>query len=176
MQRFIRKPFTKAAFRSIRETESGRKRPGRRTVTVKRAGFTLIELVVVLAIVAIIVSVISPRLTLPYRLPSPALITFLEDARSESLRRMETVRIFDETDRLVAVPIDKSFALGDPAARPGDQAGRRGVHPGNHLVTFFHDGTATLSSFEIRPPSGTAERPIEVRVNPFNGRIDHQFR
>jgi prepilin-type N-terminal cleavage/methylation domain-containing protein len=176
MQRFIRKPFTKVAFRSVRETESGLKRPGRRTATSKRAGFTLIELLVVLAIVAIIVSLILPRLTLPYRLPSPAVIAFLEDARSESLRRMETVRIFDEMDRLVAVPIDKSFALGNSAARPGDQAGRRGVHPGNHLVTFFHDGTATLSSFEIRPPGNTSEFKVEVFVNPFNGSIDHQLR
>lgn len=142
------------------------------------SGFTLLELVVVLAIVGVSLALIAPSFTSPERRPAPDLVNFLSDARARAIESGRKVTVYADDRRVWTVPAedeafelpeDRSVSVAFPAASP--YLDRR------RLTVFFADGTSVLARLSVQRPGrygGTVDL-YEITVNPILGDISYAY-
>ena len=130
------------------------------------AGFTLIELMVVLAILALVYAIVFPTVTMFFDRPrteraGDALAAALTEARADAIDRVQSLRFIIEADR-------RSWRYGD----------RRGAAPGGTLldlttagaigdgILFNADGTSSGGHIVLR----SGEAVLIVTVDWLTGR------
>ena len=141
------------------------------------AGFTLIELVVVLAVIALVLALVPARLSavsdnLAYRSTVRAVFTALRSARLAAQQRGEDVSfevdlgsrsytIDGHTQGSIPSSIDIRLTVAEREISPPLRAG----------IRFYPDGSATGGSIDLLRPDGNGTR---LRVAWLHGRITQE--
>ena len=127
----------------------------------REEGFTLLELIIVLAIIAIAGAVILPRLSVPFNPVKPPEVEFIEEQRARAIEKGYPVTVYLINGELVALP------PGMPPVKPLE------LKPGRQLViewppkaafldrqlitTLYPDGSTSLGRFAISQREGNRE-------------------
>jgi len=140
-----------------------------------RAGFTLLEVLIVLFIMALGMGLLLPRLTMQAHPPTPPAVTFLEKQRGRAIQDGRTISVFYQDNELIADPgterdrfkLDsrQSLDILKPAASP---------YFTRRLVTVFYpDGTLLLAEIMLLQDTGLGNsREIDrITLNPIHGDI-----
>jgi prepilin-type N-terminal cleavage/methylation domain-containing protein len=138
-------------------------------------GFTVIELLIVMVIIAVIAAIIGPRLSLPYRPPKPEIVAFIEKQRLRAIETGVGVRVVLNDHELVAQPGDDHFKLPPNIRLVIDRP-----IPSSYLVqqtvsVFYPDGTAILASARLATDTGTGSTRDVARIdiNPLHGTVTY---
>ena len=139
------------------------------------SGFTLLEVLIVLFIMALGMGLLLPRLTMQAHPPAPAAVTFLEKQRGRAIQDGRAVSVFYQDNELIADPgterdrfkLDsrQSLDILKPAASP---------YFTRRLVTVFYpDGTLLLAEIMLLQDTGLGNsREIDrITLNPIHGDI-----
>ena len=152
-------------------------RPSAVRARTSERGFTLLELLVVLAIVALAAALIAPALVVAPRPPKPELISFLEEQRRRAIESGAAVSVFYRDGRLLAKPRDESFTLRE-GHRLSIAWPRESEYLNERLVTVFYpDGTAMLGRFRL-VRGALAGREVEVlsaEIHAIFGEVIYAF-
>lgn len=139
---------------------------GSRTLPARVDGFTLIEMLVTLAVAGLIAGVAFPRVqnsmtAMEFRMGAGQVTEGLRAARAEAIRTGAPVTLAVQGRALV-------IGAGEPVALPASVsviAGQDGP------VTFYPDGTAESALYRIRSRSGGSVRERRVTVFGSTGHI-----
>lgn len=139
---------------------------GSRTLPARVDGFTLIEMLVTLAVAGLIAGVAFPRVqnsmtAMEFRMGAGQVTEGLRAARAEAIRTGAPVTLAVQGRALV-------IGSGEPVALPASVsviAGQDGP------VTFYPDGTAEPALYRIRSRSGGSVRERRVTVFGSTGHI-----
>lgn len=139
---------------------------GSRTLSARADGFTLIEMLVTLAVAGLIAGVAFPRVqnsmtAMEFRMGAGQVTEGLRAARAEAIRTGAPVTLAVQGRALV-------IGSGEPVALPASVsviAGQDGP------VTFYPDGTAEPALYRIRSRSGGSVRERRVTVFGSTGHI-----
>ena len=131
----------------------------------KGAGFTLLELLVVLALVAMIAVLVLPRFGARAQLSGPQVIGFLEAESAYAVKSGRANQVVLADGALVArdgearydFPEGSQLTVRDPQADA--------YLPYDRLTTFFPDGTMTTANLLVRSP----DNDFDIRLSPFSG-------
>jgi prepilin-type N-terminal cleavage/methylation domain-containing protein len=131
----------------------------------KGAGFTLLELLVVLALVAMIAVLVLPRFSARPQLTEPEVVGFLqaESAYAVNSGRANQVMLADgalvarDGEARYVFPEGSEITVHDPQADA--------YLPYRRLTTFYPDGTMTVADLLVRSPGND----FEIRLSPFSG-------
>ena len=142
------------------------------------AGFTLLELVVVLAIIGISLALIAPSFTSPERRPAPDLVNFLQDARTRAIESGRKVSVYLGDGRVWREPSD-----GEPFELPEDRSVSVAFPPSSayldrtRLTVFYADGTSVLARLSVERPGryGGTVKLYDITVNPILGEISYAY-
>ncbi|MGQ0663459.1 MAG: type II secretion system protein [Pseudomonadota bacterium] len=139
------------------------------------AGFTLLELIVVVAIIGLLVGLVGPRLTLPYRPPKPDIAIFLEKQRLKAIEDGSKIRIVLGARELVALPHGQRFPLAPGTTLVIDRPAPTAYLAAAMVTEFYPDGTAILSSFRLFADDGgrPAREFARIEVNPLRGTVSY---
>ena len=133
----------------------------RRTI----AGFTLLEMLVVLAILALLSAVALPRLRLNegarLRATAHALIVDLRLCRDEAIRRGSPTRLVVTENGYRLLPSGRAKALPGGIELVATPVPDMLVGDATDAIRFFPDGTSTGGAFVLQ--QGTAQFHIVVR-------------
>jgi len=138
-------------------------------------GFTLVELLVVLAILAITAAVVAPSIARSAdgaraRAEVGAVAAFLRSAREHAVVRRQAVevRIDDEAHTLVMRRTGQTGEAGAQATRPFSPLLRITADAPPATVTFLPHGMSTGARFTIVRPG---PRAYMITVDPLTGRV-----
>jgi prepilin-type N-terminal cleavage/methylation domain-containing protein len=143
------------------------------------AGFTLLELVIVMVIMGLAVGLVAPSLTMPMQRPKPPLASFLEAARTASIESGRKVAVYVEDRRLWREPRDPEGELTLPEEHYLDVdwpqpspflAARR-------LALFYADGTGVLGRFRLmrRSVGGADVDVLNLEIDPLHGEVHYAY-
>lgn len=142
----------------------------------RAAGFTLLELLVVLAIMALIAAVALPDLRLPGFATDAAraarrIATGLADARQQAIRtNRESVVVFDLEQRSFQATDGSEVALSGIDRLTLLTAERDLIDRTRGQIRFYPDGSSDGGEVGIRDAGGGS---TTVRINWLTGRISH---
>lgn len=138
------------------------------------AGFTLLEMLVVMAIMAIGVGLLAPRLTMPYRPPVPEEVAFLKEQQARAIRDGRVIRVEIAGDTIVAEPGNVRFTL-PPNRSLKVRKPTPSLYLSHKLLTIFYpDGTSVHAELELRDgDSHSAAGFLKITVNPLHGTIHY---
>jgi len=134
-------------------------------VYIKGAGFTLVELLVVMALIAMIAVLVLPRFGARPQLSQPQVIGFLEAESAYAVKSGRANQVVLADGALVAragearydFPEESELTVHDPQADA--------FLPYHRLTTFFPDGTMTAANLLVHSP----DNDLEIRLSPFSG-------
>ncbi|WP_031433488.1 pilus assembly FimT family protein [Methylomarinum vadi] len=131
----------------------------------KHAGFTLFEMLVVLVIVALISTLFMTRITTRPKATAPKVIQFLNDERSNALKRQKPTYIQLRRDSLYSTLTQHSYQF---AGNLNDVfSGNDQSLPYKTLTVFFPDGTMTANDFTLTEGSTI----YAISTSPFSNKI-----
>ena len=140
------------------------------------SGFTLLELLVVISIIAAVAAIVLPRLSVPQSQPKPPLVAFLEQQRLTAIEigRTETIH-YDGGVRLIAEPAGEHYVLPDVCYVDIVKPQRSDYLSRHMLARFYPDGTAILAKFVImeRRRRGVPVAVLRVGIDPIHGEINY---
>ena len=154
----------------------GRRRSAARARRSER-GFTLLELLVVLAIIALAVALIAPALVVTPRPPKPELISFLEEQRRHAIESGTAVNVIYVDNGLIGTPDGASFELSEGHRLVIAWPSETGYLKERLVTVFYPDGTAMLGRFGmVRGTSAGREvEVLRVTVHPIFGKVIYAF-
>jgi hypothetical protein len=136
-----------------------------------QAGYTLVELLVVFALIALTLVLVGPRLTLNPPKPAPAEIAFMRELRGLAIKQGHPITVLVDDDMLVSSPPEKQLKLPPRARILVTQPPKSLYLPEQTITTFYPDGTAILGEFTVM--QARAGYPDEViyraEINPITG-------
>jgi prepilin-type N-terminal cleavage/methylation domain-containing protein len=133
----------------------------------RQAGFTLMEMLIVLVIMGIISSLFLTRVSKKPKILSPKLIQFLENERGLAISQQKTTRIQRDQNRLYSTLSKHSYLLTDKLNKPEQNRKVPQLLPYETLTIFFADGTATARIFSLTEGTTT----YEITTSPFSNKI-----
>lgn len=144
-----------------------------------QAGFTLLELVIVLGIVGIALALVAPSLTSQFRRPEPDLVGYLKTVRNRAVETGRAVTVYHGDGRIWTRPEGESpFELDGERSLTIERPARHASYfEGRRLTVFYPDGTAVLGRFAVNRPGrygGTVTR-FTVTVQPIHGEITYAY-
>jgi prepilin-type N-terminal cleavage/methylation domain-containing protein len=130
-------------------------------------GFTLFELIIVLAILSTLAALVAPRITkLPQRI-TPAIVDFLEAERANTVKTGKSTEIRLNGRSLLSEATGAGIDLGDDASLEVVYPRPNPYLPSTKLTAFYADGTMSATLFRVT--SGDAAYTVEI--SPFFSRI-----
>ncbi len=141
------------------------------------AGFTLLEMLLVLGIVALLTAMIVPSLSLPAKPPVPALVAFLQQQQNLALTEGKTRHIYWQPPNIIAepggqtIPMDKEIVLEINRPAPTGFLGKQ------LLAIFYSDGTGIASEFRVVQKKTGYPTAIlyKIQISPFHSEIAYAF-
>lgn len=141
-----------------------------------QSGFSLLEVLVVMAIIATMAAIVIPGMTLPTRPPVPPLVEFLETQQRQGIKQGKQVEIYWDANSLVA-DTGNSFSLGAGLdiiiGRP-----ESGAYLDKKLLAIFYpDSTAIASDFKVvqKMDAGKTVDLYQIAINPFHGEVTYSY-
>ena len=136
-------------------------------------GFTLLEMVVVLALIALATALVAPRFVGPTRSPRPPLVLFLETQRSLAIEQGHEIRVYELAGQFSSDPSGASYTLLEhthldlrwPAPS---------IYQARHLVAVFYpDGTSIVSDFDLvsEGATGYPDQRLHISISPMQGEV-----
>lgn len=139
-----------------------------------QAGLSLIEVMVVMAIIALGLAVALPNLSFDYREPTPPLIAYLESQHMEAIESGAAREIWLQ-DRVLSVhgEIQASYALEAQTDLRVDAPPPSEFLPMQLVTIFYPDGTAVFSTSQLIDKSSPGRDNVlyTIEVNPFDGDV-----
>lgn len=138
----------------------------------RQQGFTLLEMVVVMAIIALGAAAVLPRLTVPYRPAQPNEVAFLEKQHARAIESGQVIRVLMQGRRLITEPGPDVLELAEDRdlriVRP-----KKSEYLNQQMVTtFYPDGTSLWSEFTIVRKDRLQDTVLfTVRTDPLHGEI-----
>jgi prepilin-type N-terminal cleavage/methylation domain-containing protein len=140
-------------------------------------GFTLIEMLVVMAILAILAAFIIPSLSLPTRPPKPPMAAYFEEQQKNAIETGQPRRVFVDKNTLSSEPQGAEFPLGKGQSLIIERPMKTKYLPKQLVAVFYPDSTAIISSFwvvqEVRP--GQTQNLYHIDINPFDGAVKFTY-
>ncbi len=136
-------------------------------------GATLIEMLLVVAIVALVAAIVIPSLSLPARPPLPPIAQFLEQQRLAAVADGKTRRIFWAPPKLISEPDRQTFDMPKDSAIVVERPDRTGYLDKQLLAVFYADGTAIASQFSVTQKKLASPSVLlyKVSISPFHSEI-----
>ena len=131
-------------------------------------GFTLVEVLVTLAIIALMATLFLPRMSKAPARAEPEIVKFLNAQWSEAIqgRTPVSVELHGQTLR---ASNGKEFRLPEGQSMRPLKAADASYYDGYHIVTFFTDGSSSTGDWLLS--SGTIR--LAIRFSPFASRIGY---
>ena len=165
--------------RGVRKEPMYYRVPGWGTTSVRQSefGFTLLELLVVLAIIALAAGLIAPALVVAPRPPKPELISFLEEQRRYAIESGTAVNVIYDDNVLIGTPDRTSFEFSEGQRLDIDWPSETGYLKERLVTVFYPDGTAMLGRFGmVRATSAGREvEVLRVTIHPIFGKVIYAF-
>jgi len=133
-----------------------------------RTGYTLVEVLVVLAILAMLAAVVLPRTTrIPVARGLP-LVTALQKEQAKAAQTGRSVRVSFRGNRLLYANDEvEIYKLGEGEKLQIEGAGQEGYLGAVPAVVFHGDGTMTMARWRFARDDGVHL----IRFSPFSNRI-----
>ena len=137
-------------------------------------GVTLLELLVVLAIVAAVVGLVAPALIVRPRPPDPPIVGFLERQRTRAVVSRREVVVLHRDGVLTPDLGGEDFSLGTGRSLRLIWPEPSSLMPQQRVAMFFPDGTSIASRIAVaqRSGEGQVDEIYRIFINPFNGEVD----
>lgn len=140
-------------------------------------GFTLLEILLVMGIMALLTAMVVPSLSLPARPPTPPLVAYLTKEQNRAVREGKTVSIFWHESQLISDPPGETFDPGSGVLFNLRLPKPTGYMDKQLIALFYRDGTAIASDFDLMQKN-PGYKPIllyKVSVNPFSGEVIYAY-
>lgn len=142
-----------------------------------QAGFTLLELVIVLVIVAVALGLVAPSLTVPMRRPKPDVVSFVEAARVQSIQEGHSVAVYYSNGRLWLEKGKEELKLAQNQYIAVERPQPSEYLPWARLTVFYPDGTGILARFRLmqRRSAGADTELYSVTIDPIHGEVHYAY-
>lgn len=134
----------------------------------RQRGFTLVEILVTLAIVGLMATLFLPRISKPPSQVQPEIVKFLNALAGEAVRTRTPVSV-ELHGQALRASNGKEFRLAEGERLRNAQGGEISYRGGYHIVTFFTDGSSTAGEWLLSSGSIT----LAIRFSPFTSRIGY---
>ena len=132
----------------------------------KGAGFTLLELLVVMALIAIIALLVLPRFGARPQLSEPQVVGFLQAESAYAVKSGRANQVVLADGALVARDGEARYDFPERSEFTVDDPQVDAYLPYHRSTTFFPDGTMTAANLLVRSP----DNDFDIRLSPFSGR------
>lgn len=142
----------------------------------RKDGFTLLELLVVLAVMALVAAVTLPNLRLPGFASNAAraarqIASGLADARQQAIHtNRESAFVVDLVERSYRIGTNPAIRLAGIQGLILLTAERDVINASRGMIRFYPDGSSDGGELSVRDANGAT---VTVRVNWLSGRISH---
>jgi len=131
-------------------------------------GHTLVEILVVLAILAGLAAVVLPRTSKPIAAKAPPLLAALQKEQVKAAQTGQPVKVsLQKNNRLYADAGIEIYRLGPDERLQIEGAGAESYLDSAPAVIFYPDGTMTRAKWVLSRPGVT----YNIQFSPFFGRI-----
>lgn len=131
-------------------------------------GFTLVEVLVVLAVIALMATLFLPRMSKSPAQTRPEIVKFLTLQQADAVRTRQPVSV-ELQGRIVRAGNGKEFRLVEGEQLRDARRAEATYLGGYHIVTFFTDGSSTAGEWLLTSGSMT----VAIRFSPFASRIGY---
>lgn len=140
-------------------------------------GFTLLEILLVMGILALLGAIIVPSLSLPARPPKPPLVVYLTQLQANAVKNSQTVHVFVDNHQLKAEPEGGAFDLGADNALDIVRPPKTGFLNKQLLAVFYADGTAVASDFGVvlKKPGYNPQLLYNIKISPFSAEVIYTY-
>ncbi|TAH32250.1 MAG: prepilin-type N-terminal cleavage/methylation domain-containing protein [Alphaproteobacteria bacterium] len=141
------------------------------------SGFTLLEMLLVLGIIALLTAMIVPSLSLPAKPPVPAMVAFLQQQQNAALNEGKTRFIYWQAPNIVAEPGGQTLTLDKDIILEINRPAPTGYLGKQLLAIFYSDGTGIASEFRVVQKKTGYPTAIlyKIQINPFHSEIAYAF-
>lgn len=133
-----------------------------------RRGFTLVEVLVTLAVIGLMATLFLPRMSKMPAQAQPEIVKFLTVLQADAVRSRQPVSV-ELHGQVLRSSNAKEFRLAEGERLRSAQRAEITYLGGYHFVTFFTDGSSTTGEWLLT--SGTIT--LAIRFSPFASRIGY---
>lgn len=133
-----------------------------------RRGFTLVEILVTLAIIGLMATLFLPRMSKTPTQAQPEIVKFLTVLQADSVRSRQPISV-ELHGRTLRASNGKEFRLAEGEQLRSARGAALTYLGGYHIVTFSTDGSSTAGEWLLT--SGTIN--LAIRFSPFASRIGY---
>jgi prepilin-type N-terminal cleavage/methylation domain-containing protein len=141
------------------------------------AGFSLIEMLVVVTIIGLVSAMVLPSLSLPSRPPVPTLVAYMQNQQNLAGKNGAAQMVYWVAPKIIAEPGGEIFEFSPDTVLKIERPEKTGYLGKQLLAIFYADGTAIASDFAVmQKRSGYADAMLyRITVNPFHGAISYIY-
>jgi len=145
----------------------------RNTAANPTSGLSLLEILVVLAMISGALAIAMPNLSFDQKRQIPELVQYLKEQRSESILKGKSNRVYIKNNSLKSSLTDTELKLEKTDDLRLTYPAPSEFMPHQDVALFYADGTAIVSEFAVarKDVEGTPQILYNVSINPFDSTI-----